>query len=293
MSIQLGNTLGAAFIGNLIAGVLYGITCTQAYRYYREKNRDSKLFRWTILLLLMLDTVHIAMISHATYFYVILNYGNFLSLTIPNWSIIAPIYVSCISDFIIRTIFGKRVWFLTNRNKFLGFAICSTAIITPVFGFVCATRAFAIGTFLNFHRIAYLFYLGLGSGMVADLFIAGSLCYTLSKGRTGFKKTDNLLNVLIRYSVNTSLLTCVCAMASFISYALWPDTFIYISIYVSLSKLYLNSLLATLNSREYLSDKIQGVIGVPLSNLSGHSWKVFDGSPGSGKQTDSQVVDIC
>ncbi|KDQ24897.1 hypothetical protein PLEOSDRAFT_32935, partial [Pleurotus ostreatus PC15] len=100
----------------------------------------------------------------------------------------------------------------------------------------------------------WLLYSALGSAVFADVFIAATLCFFLSTRRTGFKSTDNLVNTMMVYSINTGLLTSVCAMACFITYAIWPQDFVFIGIYFTLSKLYLNSLLATLNARTLMRE---------------------------------------
>ncbi|KAL0949179.1 hypothetical protein HGRIS_009257 [Hohenbuehelia grisea] len=85
---------------------------------------------------------------------------------------------------------------------------------------------------------------------VGDALIAGSLVYLLQRSRTGFRKSDTMISKLTMFTVNTGLLTSICATASLISILLWGNTFIYIAFYFNLGRLYSNSLLATLNARE-------------------------------------------
>jgi len=212
-----------------------------------------------IFLLWFLDSLHIAFITHASYFYMVSNFGNFGALIAPTWSSLVSIYLALFSDTIIRSIFGRRVWLMTGRNKVLVACIATTSLTAFAMGFAFATRAFVLVTFGNFAKISYFMYSTFGSAIAADILIAGSLCKSLSRSRTGFKKTDTVVNLLIMYTINTSLLTTVCYSACFITYAIWPNKFIYVGIYFSLPKLYLNSLLATLNSREALAEKISGV----------------------------------
>ncbi|GLB40667.1 hypothetical protein LshimejAT787_0805380 [Lyophyllum shimeji] len=274
---QLDSKLGAAFLGNLFAGIFYGVTCVQSYIYYKGSAKDREWFRMLIFSLWFLDTLHLAFVTHGLYFYLVSNFGNLTALVYPTWSILvrhavsdwridhidtwrrAEIYLTCVSDFIIRCIFGRRVWMMTGRSKVLAACVAATSLSTFVTGFAFATRAFSVKTFENFAKISYFLYTALGSGVAADLLIAGSLCISLSRSRIGFKKTDSLVNLLMMYAINTSLLTTVCSAACFITYAIWPKEFTFIGIYFSLPKLYLNSLLAMLNSREALSEKISGV----------------------------------
>ncbi|KAJ3933824.1 MAG: hypothetical protein NXY57DRAFT_997241 [Lentinula lateritia] len=84
---------------------------------------------------------------------------------------------------------------------------------------------------------------------VADTYIAGLLTLLLHTSRTGFQRSDSIINKLIIFSINTGALTSLCAIASMLSILLAPATFIYISFFFCMGRLYANSLLATLNIR--------------------------------------------
>ncbi|KAH9474978.1 hypothetical protein JR316_0012077 [Psilocybe cubensis] len=69
----------------------------------------------------------------------------------------------------------------------------------------------------------------------------------------GIKRTDSILKIMMAFSINTGLLTSICAVACLVTYAIWPQRFIFMGLYFALSKLYVNSLLASLNARHSLS----------------------------------------
>ncbi|KAJ3513672.1 hypothetical protein NLJ89_g2816 [Agrocybe chaxingu] len=52
-----------------------------------------------------------------------------------------------------------------------------------------------------------MLYLSLSSAVAADSTVALSLCLLLFASRTGIKRTDSLLTLLIAFSINTGLLT--------------------------------------------------------------------------------------
>jgi len=87
----------------------------------------------------------------------------------------------------------------------------------------------------------------------SDISIAASLVYLLRGSRSGFKQTQSMVNKLIMFSINTGLVTSICAIMAFVSVLAWPDTFLYIALYLLISRLYANSLLATLNARASLA----------------------------------------
>ncbi|KAF8798645.1 hypothetical protein BYT27DRAFT_7343517 [Phlegmacium glaucopus] len=120
-------------------------------------------------------------------------------------------------------------------------------------------------------------------GAVTDLLIAAILCTLLNLS------SDTLINKLILFSVNTGLITSFFALASMVLVCTFPsssnslglvlfleilvagNTFIYISFFFCLGRLYTNSLLSTLNAREMIrSGSHQGsvdVMSLSLRNL--------------------------
>lgn len=50
-----------------------------------------------------------------------------------------------------------------------------------------------------------------------DTIIAASLCYLLYTNRTGYRRTDSLLNTLMLYTVNTGIITSICSLAAIIA----------------------------------------------------------------------------
>ncbi|KAG7443423.1 uncharacterized protein BT62DRAFT_331033 [Guyanagaster necrorhizus] len=77
---ELAKTLGALFIGATIASVCYGLTILQTVIYYKLNPDDPWIFRYGIALLWILDTLHVALSTHALYFYLIQSFGNYIAL---------------------------------------------------------------------------------------------------------------------------------------------------------------------------------------------------------------------
>ncbi|EDR04015.1 uncharacterized protein LACBIDRAFT_306379 [Laccaria bicolor S238N-H82] len=136
---------------------------------------------------------------------------------------------------------------------FAQFSVCA---------FVYASKSFKIANYVRIDQISYLLYCSLGGSVAADAPVAGSLCALLFGNRTGFKRTDSLVTSLMAFTINTGLLTSICAIACFVTYALWPQRLIFMGVYFALSK-YINSLLASLNARGLLRDKGYAVSIIP------------------------------
>lgn len=84
-SFSMGETLGAIYIGATISAIFYGITILQTAVYFKLNPNDPWLFRYTVALLWILDTLHVALTTHALYFYLIKSFGNYFALLTVIW----------------------------------------------------------------------------------------------------------------------------------------------------------------------------------------------------------------
>ncbi|KAI0926376.1 hypothetical protein AcV5_008858 [Taiwanofungus camphoratus] len=67
----------------------YGITSVQTYLYYTRYKDDSVTLRLLIFLLWLLDGLHQAFITHASYTYAVTDLGSPTDLLMPEWSVMA------------------------------------------------------------------------------------------------------------------------------------------------------------------------------------------------------------
>ncbi|KAF8889446.1 hypothetical protein CPB84DRAFT_1849393 [Gymnopilus junonius] len=255
---ELDGTLGAAFLGCLAAAILYGVTSVQTFLYFQgHSSQDGLFFKIAIFGLWAVDTIHIAFTAHGMYYYLVTSFGMFEVLLAPTWSLLAGVYLTNISDIIVRCFFAMRVYLLCGRSRpilrvFLPMVIIVLALIVFINGNAFASKGFVLKTFAKLNDVSFFLYTSFAAAVVADTLVALSLCTLLFNSRTGIKRTDSVVTVIMAFIINTGLLTSVCAMGCLVTYAIWPTKFIFIGLYFALSKLYVNSLLASLNARASL-----------------------------------------
>ncbi|KAJ8503530.1 hypothetical protein ONZ45_g10787 [Pleurotus djamor] len=92
-------------------------------------------------------------------------------------------------------------------------------------------------------------FVWLGASALADLFITGTLVYTLHAKRTGIKATDDILQNIIKITIETGMLTFVCTIVEAALFASSVPEPLYLIPDMMISKLYANSMIATLNAR--------------------------------------------
>ncbi|KAL0945224.1 hypothetical protein HGRIS_000737 [Hohenbuehelia grisea] len=96
------------------------------------------------------------------------------------------------------------------------------------------------------------------SAMTCDFFISASLVYYLNKNRSGVRSTESLVDKLIVYFIGIGSLTFVFALLNLVTWLAIPDQLIFTTFHSLISKLYVNSLLVTLNSRTSFRRNLSG-----------------------------------
>ncbi|KAF9465441.1 hypothetical protein BDZ94DRAFT_1253822 [Collybia nuda] len=263
------NTLGALLIGGLVAMALWGITCVQTFTFFTRKSRDRPWFKFMIASLWLLDTFDSVLNGHILYFYLVTNYLNPIAIITPVWSVVIHVAITSISNYIIRTMFALRFYKLSKGNVAVTAWIMAISTTDLVCGIVITAKAFGIVSYLDLDKLSSLMYLDFAAGTASDLSVALALSFLLVTSRTGFRRTDSLINVLMLYTVNTGFIVALDATLGMITYAVMPHNFIFLGFYLLLSKLYLNSYLAALNARDDLRERIDEPVSIHLSQISG------------------------
>ncbi|KIK42757.1 hypothetical protein CY34DRAFT_62470, partial [Suillus luteus UH-Slu-Lm8-n1] len=229
----LGNTFGALFIGVVFAAILFGLSNIQAFFYFQTHNGTGISFPklavcWT------LDALHLFLIVHCVYYYLVAHYADFNALTEIVWSFKVMMFL------LVRSLYFHRIWIVgKGRSRVLLMAVYSLAIRSADI----ASR-YQCHVFSDLVKIEWATFMALGTITFVDFVIASSLCYLLATSRTGFSSTDSIITKLMAYIINTGCLTSVCSLSAMITCAVMPHNFIFLGVEFLVAKLYVNSFFA-------------------------------------------------
>ncbi|KAF4596888.1 hypothetical protein EYR38_008279 [Pleurotus pulmonarius] len=202
-------------IGTMIACPLFGVTVAQAIWYFRNYPNDPKLLKYWIAAVVVIDGVQTFSVVEATR--VVYLRGR-LSLDYSNAYAYRPPAVPVL---LITIYEGMSILQQVNGDVSLLHGVLSNAFGTAEFS----------------------------STVACDLLISASMAYYLNKRRSGIRKTENLVDRLIVYVIGIGLLTSIFAIIVFVTWVALPRQLIFLTFYSIISKLYVNSLLVTLNAR--------------------------------------------
>ncbi|KAH6893704.1 hypothetical protein BKA70DRAFT_1536315 [Coprinopsis sp. MPI-PUGE-AT-0042] len=223
--IKLDDTYGAALIGVFINTALWGVTTSQTYTYYSNYPKDNLHNTLIVGGLWILDTVQTCFASMAMYYYLISNYGNPLALGRAHWSLIRMI------GFIAQIYFAYIAFKLCVRC----FRWWGILVVTN-FGFgIVSYRCYWIMEKYGSAPAVIL-------AVIAEFLIVVCLCIFLKEKETGFTGTRKIVRAIIFYAINRCLLTSNKLETT-------PNKLYSMALELTVGKLYLASILATLNSR--------------------------------------------
>ncbi|RPD54873.1 hypothetical protein L226DRAFT_261520 [Lentinus tigrinus ALCF2SS1-7] len=254
----LDNTFGAVLLGTFLALILYGLTLHQSYRYFGMYPGDSRILKGLVIVVLILETVTSIMSMHACYFYLVTSYFNPRELLRGTWSIRAMPLVSGLVMTASQSFFAWRVYIMGPRYRILVGAAAFLCILELGFSSAATAEAFIARSFQSFKHVTWLVSTQSTMAVTADILLTIVLIYVLRRSRTGIKRTDSMLEVMIMYSINTGLLTGIFNFLSLFFSFIRPGDMIYIGIGIPGTKMYANTLMAALNSRRSLAAKCSG-----------------------------------
>ncbi|KAH9173913.1 hypothetical protein EDB89DRAFT_642382 [Lactarius sanguifluus] len=165
-----------------------------------------------------------------------------------------------------RSFYARRVYIVSQS------IICPILILVLVafsfsFGMLSVAKGSAIKRFSRFSTVLWVPCIGLGAVAVTELLIAASMCWSLYRKRTGFVRTDSIVMTLMAYTINTGLLTSFFGTAAIISLAVSPSSMIWLAFCWVMNGCSINSMLALLNSRDYIRGRSSADKTFSLSSI--------------------------
>ncbi|KAG6842453.1 hypothetical protein C0991_007583 [Blastosporella zonata] len=207
-------TVGVVLLGLFFNTYLYGLVTYQFMVYANTKFNDALWIKAIVVTLFITDTLHSAVAVYAGWEMCVTNYANPASLAVVGWTIPFTACATSVAAILTQYFLGQRVWILTKN-----YVLVSVIGVLSVLGFV-----FGI-------------YAGVRSGIINH------------RSRTGFRKTDTIINRLIRGAIQTGLFASMFALADLFSFVLHGDTNLYAMFAYPIGRIYTNTLLDTLNAR--------------------------------------------
>ncbi|KAL4080920.1 hypothetical protein J3A83DRAFT_4203351 [Scleroderma citrinum] len=238
---------GPFLIGVAINILLYGIMVTQTYLYFTTYKSDNLWTKSFVAFLFLADTVNTVLDFVYIYQALVLHFGDSTWLVEANWVFATDPIMTGIIGGSVQLFFAWRIYVLL-KNLFVVATVVLLSL-AGILGSIGATIAVTIiPQFVKFQKFEVIVIIWLACAACADVIIALALVLHLRNKRNAFPGTNDVIDRLIRITMQTGLITSMCAVIDLITY-LTISSGIHLIFNVPLAKLYSNSLLSSLNAR--------------------------------------------
>lgn len=261
----LNLTLGALLVGCFAAVLLFGVFCQQCFTFFHRCTKDEtpRALKCSVAVIWMLGCTKMFMMMYTL---IIMNIGASLQLPVTTTSCIAT---AATADTIVRGLYMYRLWILSEKRWGLQVVPITLSLgIAGLITYLCIELQRT--ETLNFPPILHLVYLtDLVVTIFTDSYVAVGICIFVWRLRTNALSltTRYLLSTVLKYTINTGLITCVGWLVCLITHVTMPDDYVSFGVFITMSDLYNVCLLASLNAREWLRTTHAHPLVLPMSRM--------------------------
>ncbi|KAJ7203820.1 hypothetical protein GGX14DRAFT_544237 [Mycena pura] len=188
--------------------------------YFFWYPKDSWGTKWTVALITVLETLQSVIHFMACYQIFVTSFDNPPALAFISWPPVVQLGALYASTFVAQAFFGHCIYILHQKRLILPVAIAVFALVA----FVSQT----------FESARVKLWADLGSTSPSPV-----------------NRTNRMINFLIIMAVNRGVLTMITALINIVLFLAKPGTFYFMLMVVSSGKLYMNNMMAMLNTRQY------------------------------------------
>ncbi|KAJ7810963.1 hypothetical protein B0H13DRAFT_2384243 [Mycena leptocephala] len=305
--IPLDNFLGAWFIGIVVSSVLFGVTCLQVYLYFTVHcARDPVFLKSFVVILLGLDTLHLALLSHSFYFSTVTNFGDYNELGITPWSLLVStmrdstqfVQLTGIIEFIkvqsaigvllaalVQLFYAFRIYIMSNKSLVFPVIIGFCTLAESGMGIAFMNKGFHTKYYKDAQSDTPYSTSALSFEVFCDVVIASAMVYYLLRNKTEIQTTNRAINLLVLYTVVRNLHPCDMGNISY-------DFDICIVLFYPFYGL---SFMSILNSREYIREQLfatsisHAMVTIPSYNPNDSSLPVHANTNGFDKVSSGGI----
>ncbi|KAL9712297.1 hypothetical protein Ac2012v2_003531 [Leucoagaricus gongylophorus] len=241
---------GSVLLGSVFNWGLLGALSIQVYIYVLAFPKDSKYMKTLVGWVFLLDLIHTAFATHfAWYFLVEGKTDRIGGIAVPPLSSLISISV--------QMFFVWRIWKLAALHKIIHFAVMGLIAVTAILSLIGAWWASVMEN-LSPSLIPQIsstnvpLTLWVAAGVICDTMITTTIVIQLLRRRSGnifSYKTNQIVHRAIRMTIETGAVTAAVLIATWAKGGNSAVSGVEFLLGFPVSKLYSNSLLASLNAR--------------------------------------------
>ncbi|KAG9308019.1 hypothetical protein JVU11DRAFT_12671 [Chiua virens] len=284
---EYDSTIGCLLIGVFINTFLYGLVTYQFAAYYWRKFNDRLVIRLMVFFLFALDTFYSAALIYMAYYYTVTNYGKPDALERGVWPYPLSPLTTALAAVVTQVYLGIR---RLTGSRFLCGIVIVLAIPTAILGMVISIESMVITVISELPRLTRMVIVWLCLQVAIDAFITTTLVIIFVRWRGGFRRTDNVINRLIRGAIQTGLFAGIFSLGDLIAFAAAPKMYLYSTFAFPIGRIYTNTLMDTLLTRDTIKAEMDATYEMNRPSAA-IAWLSVD-VEGSGITSSSHTIKV-
>ncbi|KAG7089973.1 hypothetical protein E1B28_011598 [Marasmius oreades] len=250
---------GPPMVALSLSCLLFGVLTVQIYLYHRKFPRDPISLQIFVAVVYLADTVQIVLLHIFCWDVFVTGLAIQGNSPTPTATAGAHTFIGCLIAAMVQGYFAWRIFSL-RRDSVLVKVVAGMIILLALMQI--ASGVVGVGLYLGtggagatsvalLRKLVKFPQIWLIGAVVCDLLIAVAMTWILfSLGRdSSVRTTRSLIRSLILRSVETGTLTFIFTLFNLVLFLLYTDNYLYMVFDRTLSKLYSNALLLSLNAR--------------------------------------------
>ncbi|KAJ6463467.1 hypothetical protein C8R45DRAFT_1220289 [Mycena sanguinolenta] len=254
-AVSFDSTLGALQIGVLLSYILFGVTTTQCYIYYGNFPEDSYKLKALPAFVWACELVNTICLGNLMYTFTVSDFVHperLIESPVPKSLSVATLFSGLIAAS-VHGFFAFRIYAFNKQIIIpsLIWFIALLLLLGRVTVFVTSVHAASLTAYLA--KYQWLLLTNWSVSVASDFILAATLVVALLAQRSrAHSTTAALMDKLVEWTIETGLLTSISSIAMLVCFATMKKNFIWIAVYAVNTRLFSNSLMASLNSRATL-----------------------------------------
>jgi len=252
----MSGVYGTQLVGSYLGAFLYGFTCLQTIIYYLNPHSKSDpfLLRSLPFVLCVLDAAHQGLLCSGMYKTFIYNSGSQNILNVLESDLLTNVPVQGLISVLAHLFYCHRIHRFGGKKAIAIYFIAVPLTLTQLALLIWYTTKYEQNRTTAFNSsLVWGAYSVYGIDIALDIMFTVCMTYLLHKEKYAFQNTQAIVNRLTLLVVNTGLITTVAYIVAIILLTTLPGTVLGYTVPVYfIAPLYCNSVLANLNSRQYV-----------------------------------------
>ncbi|KAG8902246.1 hypothetical protein FRB99_004704 [Tulasnella sp. 403] len=253
-----GGNLGSWLLGLLAVSYFLGVLSSQSFTYFMSYPHDSPWFKRLVIACIVLSILQWTVVFIEAWHWFVDYYGDWTRVVQVPWTVWMEPIIAQLTVFCAQLFFAYRCFILTGRNRVL-LILLVAAMTTTVALFTLVGVSLAIDPY-NLDLDQKFTIPALAVNLSTDAVITGLSTWKLMTSKKGFNpNTDSVVNKLLAVTWEAAVPPVISASLNIVVFiTMSRQNLIYTFFNVLTPRLYVFSLMFTLNSRTAIRSALDG-----------------------------------